>query len=189
MADENFEPSTVAEQRIAAMKAFRDSHKGETITPRMLIDEVKAGMWPQLFDFFDWDDASAAESHRLEQAKVLLRIKVTLTVSPTSTVRVPVMVSDPRKGGGGYLSTVEVVSNVELSRMSMMAELMQIRRALFRSQQIAMATRFANTIGEWLTEKLVEIDAEIGGLEDGGTAPAPVPPPQAPPARGRRRAA
>lgn len=176
MADDiSFEPASIAERRLAAMKEFRDAHKGEIITPRLLLAEVREGLWPDLHDHFDWDDASAGESHRLDQAKILLRLKTTLTISPTTTVRVPIMVSDPRRGGGGYLSTTEVVSNADLSRLTMTAELQQIRRALFRAQQISAATQFSSTIGLWLEQKLAEIDEEIGNLESGETAAVPPP--------------
>jgi hypothetical protein len=181
------EPLSLAEQRLEAMKVFREKHKGEIITPRMLVDEARAGLWPgAIHDFFDWDDATAGESHRLDQAKTLLRIKINYPITPTQTVRIPITISDPRRGGGsGYISSVEVVTNVELSRLSMIAELHQIRRALFRSQQIAMATQFSDTIGQWLTEKLEEIDIEIGQMESGEIAPSP--PQQIKHSPGRRR--
>ena len=67
---------------------------------------------------FEWDDASASAEYRLEQARRVIRVAVTVLPSPHSDqepVRayVPV-VSDRVQPGGGYRSFVEAMTDDDM---------------------------------------------------------------------------
>jgi hypothetical protein len=60
-------------QRIGeALKAVTDQAKGK-LTPKAVVEAARNNKSP-LHKHFEWDDAKAAESYRLEQARELIRI-------------------------------------------------------------------------------------------------------------------
>ena len=63
---------------------------------------------------FTWDDAEAAEAHRLEQARRVIRVFVVVEPAGDPTpVRAFVSLTTDRKQGGGYRRTVDVVSDAD----------------------------------------------------------------------------
>jgi hypothetical protein len=67
---------------------------------------------------FEWDDAKASAEYRLEQARRVIRVSVTVLPSPHSDqepVRAYVsVVSDRVQPGGGYRSFVEVMTDDDM---------------------------------------------------------------------------
>lgn len=59
---------------------LRKAAAGEEVTPRLIVDEAKPVESP-LHPHFDWDDASAADKHRLHEAR-LLRSSLRIRLAP-----------------------------------------------------------------------------------------------------------
>lgn len=69
-----------------------------------------------LHSHFEWDDSEAAEKWRLHQARNLIRVVVEYIGSGDEAVEARVFVSlapDRAEDGGGYRSTVAVLSNAD----------------------------------------------------------------------------
>ncbi len=64
---------------------------------------------------FEWDDQKAGDSHRLWQARQILRIEVVVLENDSKLVRAFVSLKDDRQEqGGGYRLLTEVLSNKDL---------------------------------------------------------------------------
>lgn len=65
-----------------------------------------------LHDKFEWDDTEAAHKYRIEQAREVIRVAVTLIPSEADPVRAYVSLTpDRRNPGGGYRRTEDVLEN------------------------------------------------------------------------------
>ncbi len=85
-----------------------------TITPERVVQAAKDPKSP-LHSRFTWDNTEAAHQWRLQQARQLIRVCV--SVLPGTTVNERVFVSlarDAYKEGGGYRVTAEVLSDAEM---------------------------------------------------------------------------
>lgn len=82
--------------------------------PAVVVKEAKSKDSP-LHECFDWDDRKAADAHRMNQARQLIRVAVrVIPAISNSPVREYVSISTLRKTGtGSYLATVDVVSDEE----------------------------------------------------------------------------
>ena len=78
-----------------------------TLKPAAVIKEAKSSRSP-LHHLFTWDDTIAAREHRLNQARQLIRVAVTILPAVSNgPVRQYVSVSTMRKTAtGGYLATL-----------------------------------------------------------------------------------
>jgi hypothetical protein len=64
---------------------------------------------------FEWDDSKAAHEHRLEQARKLIRVKLTMIADHPRAVRAYVSLQRDREtDGGGYRAIVDVMSDDEM---------------------------------------------------------------------------
>jgi hypothetical protein len=90
-------------KRIAAM------HKGR-LMPRDVVEEARNPESP-LHNSFEWDDTAAAEQWRIEQARRLIQVSVTVLEGRNEPVRAFVSLTTDRKDGGGYLLVEKVLSN------------------------------------------------------------------------------
>jgi hypothetical protein len=88
-------------------------------------DVVAAARNPKspIHDLFEWDDSEAGHRYRLIQARVLIRVAVTVLPTETKDVRVRAFVSlsTDRREEGGYRATVDVMKN-DASRRQMLAD-------------------------------------------------------------------
>lgn len=94
------------------------------LNPEEIVREARKKRSP-LHDEFDWNDASAAHSHRIEQARDLIqRFVVVLNVQDTTTqIRVPAYVSDPDRGRASqYRSTSNLKMDPDAARRSILPE-------------------------------------------------------------------
>lgn len=62
---------------------------------------------------FDWDDTSAAHAYRLEQARRIIRMHVTIIPEAEKETRMFVSLMSDRIDGGGYRYTLDVMSDLE----------------------------------------------------------------------------
>lgn len=82
--------------------------------PAVVVAEAEDESSP-LHSHFTWDDSKAAEAHRLNQARALIRVAVRVIPSISNRpVREFISISTLRKTDtGSYLATVDVVSDDE----------------------------------------------------------------------------
>lgn len=85
----------------------------------------------ELHKFFDWDDTEAAKQWRLDQARQVIRLAVTVIKQDQPPIRALVSLTTDRKAGGGYRSLYDVLDSGELLRQlesDALAELRAVRR-------------------------------------------------------------
>jgi hypothetical protein len=79
--------------------------------------------------WFEWDDTEAAAQYRLEQARRLLRVYVTVKAADTTPLRTFVSLStDREQKGGGYREMQDVMSDEQL-RAQLLADAFKELRA------------------------------------------------------------
>lgn len=86
---------------------------GGTLYPR---DVVNAARDPKslLHDAFEWNNGIAAEQWRLEQARRLIRVQVTLLPNRNNPIQAFVSLSPARNDDGGYLPIQDILANEKL---------------------------------------------------------------------------
>lgn len=99
----------------AELKKISDRNGG-LLRPLDVVETARAEDSP-LHSRFEWDDSLAAEKHRLNQARELIRVCVSLiTTSDNRVIRVGTFVSltpDRDNPGGGYRQIDVVMENPE----------------------------------------------------------------------------
>lgn len=94
------------------LEDIRTGHGGE-LRPRAVVDSASASASP-IHRYFDWDDAHAADQHRLDQARTLIRsVRVVGEVEGRST---PAFLSVHGDQGVSYRGFAEVLSSADLRR-------------------------------------------------------------------------
>ena len=99
---------------------------GGLLRPCDMVASAKPTSSP-LHDMFEWDNSAAAEQWRLQQARQIINVVVTVdpNISGNKKLRAFVSISrDRNETGGGYRSMVEVISDAEM-RKELMKEAMQ----------------------------------------------------------------
>ena len=67
-----------------------------------------------IHDLFTWDDTAAAIEYRLWQARMLIRVTVTVLPGDTKESRVYVSLEEDRNSEGGYRHVVDVLQDSDL---------------------------------------------------------------------------
>ena len=99
-------------EREQALEAIRVANEG-ILRAQDVVDAARAEESP-LHDWFEWDDSVAAENHRRQQARELIRVYVKVEKQDTPETRAYVSLeSDRRSPGGGYRSVSDVFTNPE----------------------------------------------------------------------------
>jgi hypothetical protein len=84
------------------------------VTPHLVVEDATPEDSP-LHPIFEWDDAVAAKSYRVDQARQLIRSVAVVYETPKSEeTKVRAFVSVSPESGRGYVSTTQVMSNSEL---------------------------------------------------------------------------
>lgn len=97
--------------------------EGQELTPRLVLDRARDPQHP-LHDRFEWDDAKAAESHRLTQAGDLIRsVRVTYQKADGSEGRVRNYHSVRRDDGARVYKTAESVAMSPVMTQALLAEM------------------------------------------------------------------
>lgn len=101
------------------LETIRRRHRG-LLRPVDVVDYARDEN-TLLHEMFEWDDGDAARKYRLEQARKLLRVHVTILEGSTKEIRAYVSLpSDREKPGGGYRHIKFVMSN-EQQRLELLA--------------------------------------------------------------------
>jgi len=85
---------------------------GGFLTPEAVVSVAKDEDNP-LHPYFTWDDTEAAHKWRLEQARKLIRLSVTIVKQDTQPVRAYVSLLNDR-GKNGYRATIDVLNDEDL---------------------------------------------------------------------------
>jgi hypothetical protein len=93
----------------AELKRIAALHKGR-LMPRDVVEEARNPESP-LHKSFEWDDTAAAEQWRIEQARRLIQVSVTVLEGSKEPIRAFVSLTTDRKDGGGYLLVEKVLSS------------------------------------------------------------------------------
>lgn len=115
------------EKTIAALKSIAEKHDGLLAA----YDVVKAAKSPrsQLHGYFNWDDSSAAQAYRLEQARHLIRATIQYIDVAGGIKEVSVFCSlSSDHEEGGYRQTIDVLANKEY-RDTLLADAMAEMKA------------------------------------------------------------
>lgn len=150
--------------RSALMELSAD--RNGAISPQIVLEAARDETSP-LHDYFDWDDASAAERYRLVQARVLLRLVIP-TFERTNSERIPIRLFTSvralrgRDGGSSpsYIPSVMLLSNDDRRKMLVAQKLEQARFQLggINDPTIERAFRF-------LSRLIERVDRDRGLIE------------------------
>lgn len=101
------------EETIGELKKLCKKHNG-ILKPEIVVDAARSITSP-LHKYFTWSDIEAAENYRLWEARKLLRVTVIFLPNENGEyIRVRAfqsLTTDREKEGGGYRTTVSVLSN------------------------------------------------------------------------------
>ena len=131
--------------------------KDGTLDPRNVLDDARDPESP-LHSHFEWDDSKAAEAHRMEQARTLIR-SVRLVITNTESIyRTVAYVRDPDKAAHdpGYVSTMRLRSQPERAQSALIAELERADNALARAYDVAHSLGLADQV-QGLRDKLATV--------------------------------
>ena len=109
------------------------------ITPRGLWELARAKDHP-LHGEFEWDDTIAADAYRDEQARHLLRLRISV-VHEERIIDAPICVRSPEaeSGDSSYTRTTRIASDADRSRQVLQEELRRAMAAVERARLVAAA--------------------------------------------------
>lgn len=127
---------TPRQKRILAAIESLETREG-TVTPRALWESAQDESHP-LHNEFEWDDSVAAAAHRDEQARKLLRVRITIT-HEERIISAPICVRTPEADAGtaSYTRTTSILSDIDRSRKVLLEEIARARRAVERAKDVA----------------------------------------------------
>ena len=138
-----------------------EDRKGR-LTPEQIVHEAEKEDSP-LHSFFEWDNDIAAEAHRIEQARDLIkRVKIVVEVQEKN-VRTVAYVRDTEKGKSeaGYVSLLKV--NTRQAKDIMASELERILELLDRAIKLSTVTQTDLPAG--ISSKLESIKSKVSELK------------------------
>jgi hypothetical protein len=135
---------------------------GGVLKPEEVVRRASDPQHP-LHSCFTWDDGSAANAWRLEQARSLIRSARIIIhprqEAPTQQLRLaPAFVRDPTKAGDqqGYVSVLAIKNDIDRARDVMLAYLSRVESALARAMAVA------TVLG--LQDELAELAAHVASF-------------------------
>jgi len=109
----------------AELKRIAQKNKGK-LFPRDVIKEARSETSP-LHSSFEWDDGIAAAQWRIEQARRLIRVSITIIEGREEPVRAFVSLTPDREDKGGYFPIETVISNQILKAQMLKDAEMELR--------------------------------------------------------------
>lgn len=135
----------------AVMRRLRElSGENGTLTPEAVVADATSPT-SVLHSCFEWDDTKAAHQHRLDQARGLIRIRMTTVVDEVE-VRAPSYLRTPgaESKDQGYTSTLKLRDDKEAARVALRAEIGRVVSALERARDIAAVLGLAGELGDMI---------------------------------------
>ncbi len=145
---------TVKDEVAAVLRKLAEKNGG-VLTPDAVVAEAKSPK-SVLHDQFDWDDKSAAQQHRIEQARRLIRSVRIEVQTTTRTITSVAYVRDPRAEPKeqGYVPVETLRDDIDLAREAVAFEFAKAAAAMARTRDLAVVLN----IGD-------EVDRLIEGIE------------------------
>jgi len=147
-------------------KAVRELEKIDgSIVPE---DVVQVARDPKhvLHNLFEWDDKKAANAHRLDQARRLIReVRIVYREPESDMTPIPVYVRDPgsKSNHAQYKSVMQVASEFDCIQTSMLAEFRRCRAHVRRSVGLA---EYWQVRADEVYQLAGALDTLIAALED-----------------------
>lgn len=155
------------EPRTQALDTLQSLHRRHgQLTPDLVVATARP-VRSSLHRFFTWDDGEAARKHRLNEARALIRSFEVVVVTRYFRVTAPMFVPDVRVASHqqGYTSLGRLRRDEDLSRETVIHELIRAAGYLARARSIAAGLNLANEIDE--AERTVLRLAERARRPDG----------------------
>lgn len=135
----------VNEKRLKELEAIRAKHGG-ILKPEAVVEFARS---PEtaLHSVFEWNDSAAAEKHRLDQARTIIRVMVAPVAGSEELVRVNVSLIDDRKEpGGGYRKLSDVMTDPALRKKLLKTALIELVSARHRYEKFTELDRVFKAI-------------------------------------------
>jgi len=100
--------------------------EGGILRPQSVVEAARDEGSP-MHDQFTWDDTEAAEAYRIEQARNLIRVYVTVLHEEKPPIRTYVSISTERRAGGGYYHVRDVMGDAERRDQLLRDALLQLQ--------------------------------------------------------------
>lgn len=122
--------SGLTRQRMIAIREELEKLGTEVIlTPETVVEAARDPRSP-LHSQFEWDDGTAGEAYRIQQARALIkRVRVDVVRADETVIHAPVFVRSP-EGGQGYALTQAVAVSAPDRRQVVLMALTQVRSIL-----------------------------------------------------------
>ncbi len=126
---------------------------GGRITPQEILTDAENPDSP-IHHCFEWNDKEAAQLHRLNQARSLIRSCRVVFKTDTTKIKSVAYVRDPTRDAkdAGYISVNRVKNNTEISRDVLLQEFSRAAAALARAKRLAQVFGMAEKIDDFLRE-------------------------------------
>lgn len=102
------------------------------LKPEQVLEFAKSNPESALHSEFEWNDAEAANQFRVQQARELIRVYVTVLPQTLQRVRGFLSVPSDRANGGGYRQTEDVLKN-DVLRQQMIEDTLKRIESLRKS--------------------------------------------------------
>ena len=110
------------------------------LTPMEVVDAAR-DRGSVLHSYFTWDDAAAAQEHRIEQARQLIRGIQVVVMHDSKQIATVHYVRDPRAdpAAQGYVSVSQLQREPENAQAMLVTELARVDACLQRAESLAKA--------------------------------------------------
>lgn len=109
--------------------------RGGLITPEQVVEAARDPKSP-IHDRFTWDDTEAARKYRLEEARALIRVSVTVVENIAGPIRAFCSLPTDRLSGQGYRLTAAVMSDADQRAQMLACALEELRAFQQRYQEL-----------------------------------------------------
>lgn len=132
------------------------TQNGGLLSPEKVLHEAEKTNNP-LHNFFTWDDSVAAHQYRLEQARQMIRVCVTVIDGHPEPVRMFVSLKNDRHPDGGYRSTIEILDSQELREQLLqdaLYDLKQLQRKYKNLSELVKVFEEVNKFADSVQQKI-----------------------------------
>lgn len=128
---------TEAQKKVIVTRLNEISGTAGTLTPEAVLADA-ADPTSVLHSCFEWDDSKAAHQYRLDQARGLIRIRMTYVVDEVE-IKAPFFIRTPSAPPTqqGYTSVVQLRSDKDSARAALRAEINRVMASLERARNVA----------------------------------------------------